>query len=79
MKKNTICGKEISNNIRAERNRADLTQEYVANKLNITLRTYTSYEDDAKCIKATTLYELSKIFGCNINAFYLRQDFTKCE
>ena len=40
MENTIITGKEISNNLRAERNRADLTQEEVARKLDITLRTY---------------------------------------
>ena len=67
-----INGKRIANNIRAERNRANLTQEETAAELpNVTLRTYVSYEEDAKRIKATTLYMLSKIFDCKIESFYL--------
>ena len=79
MKNEVITGKEISNNLRAERNRADLTQEEVAKKLDITLRTYVSYEEDASTIKATTLYLLSKIFGCKVSDFYLHSNSTKCE
>lgn len=79
MKNKTISGKEISNNLRAERNRADLTQEEVANKLDVTLRTYVSYEEDASTIKATTLYLLSNIFGCKVSDFYLQNNSTKCE
>lgn len=79
MENTIITGKEISNNLRAERNRADLTQEEVARKLDITLRTYVSYEEDASTIKATTLYLLSEIFGCKVNDFYLRSNSTKCE
>jgi len=75
----SITGKEIANNIRAERNRADITQLEVANKLKITLRTYVNYEDDAKGIKATTLYDLANIFNCNIDDFYLHKKSTKCE
>lgn len=67
-----INSKKIADNIRAERNRAKLTQEEVANKLDITTKTYISYENDAKGIRATTLYKLSKIFGCTIDAFYLQ-------
>ena len=75
----TLTGKDIANNIRAERNRADFTQEYVANKLGITLRTYGTYEEDAQNMKATMLYNLAFILGCNINDFYLSKQFTKCE
>jgi len=77
--KASISGKEISNNIRAERNRVKLTQEEVANKLGITSRTYLKYEEDAKNIKATTLYALSKLFMCNIGDFYVSNNSTKCE
>lgn len=69
---NMISSKKIADNIRAERNRAKLTQEDVANKLNITTKTYMSYESDAKGIRATTIYSLSQIFNCNIEAFYLQ-------
>ena len=55
---NMINSKKIADNIRAERNRAKLTQEDVANKLNITTKTYMSYENDAKGIRATTIYSL---------------------
>lgn len=74
-----INGKIIANNIRAERNRVNLTQENVASQLNITLRTYISYENDAKGIKATTIYELAKLFGCSISDFYLQNNFTNRE
>ncbi len=69
---NIINGKEIANNLRAERNRIKMTQEDVAKKLNITLRTYVSYEEDASTVKATTLYMLSKILNCNISDFFYK-------
>lgn len=79
MKYKALTGKDIANNIRAERNRSDFTQEYVANKLGITLRTYGTYEEDAQNIKATMLYNLASILGCDIDDFYLSKQFTKCE
>lgn len=69
---NIINGKEIANNLRAERNRKKMTQEDVARKLNITLRTYVSYEEDASTVKATTLYLLSKILDCNVSDFFYK-------
>lgn len=63
--------KRIADNIRAERNRANLTQEEVAEKIGLTSRTYSAYESDASMIKVSTLIKLSKIFGCDISAFYL--------
>lgn len=69
---NTTDGKIIASNIRAERNRVKLTQEEVAKHLGISTKTYISYEDDARSICATTLLELSRLFNCNISAFYLQ-------
>lgn len=69
---NIINGKEIANNLRAERNRKKMTQEDVARKLDITLRTYVSYEEDASTVKATTLYLLSKILDCNVSDFFYK-------
>lgn len=73
MEHNHLSGIDIANNIRAERNRTKLTQEYVAKKLGITTKTYISYEENAQSIKATTLYNLALILNCNINDFYLQK------
>lgn len=79
MRKYYIDGKVIANNIRAERNRVKLTQEETAEQIDVTLRTYVSYETDAKNIKATMLYKLSILFGCPISCFYLQNSSTVCE
>ena len=63
--------KRIAANIRAERSRANLFQEEVADKLGLTRRTYITYEEDASTIKMSTLIKLSEIFSCDISAFYL--------
>ena len=73
MEQNHLDGKEIANNIRAERNRAKLTQEYVAKELGITTKTYISYEANAQSIKDTPLYNLSLILKCNVTDFYLQK------
>lgn len=72
MKNKNIDGKIVANNIRAERNRANLTQEETAKRLDISTKTYISYEENARNVKSTTIYALSVIFGCDINAFYLQ-------
>jgi transcriptional regulator with XRE-family HTH domain len=73
MEHNYLSGKEIADNIRAERSRSKLTQEYVAKELGITTKTYISYEENAQSIKAATLYKLSLILNCNISDFYLQK------
>lgn len=72
-------GQIIANNIRAERNRNDLTQEETAEFLGITVRTYNTYENDAKNIGAFMLGKLANLFKCNVNAFYVGTNFTKRE
>ena len=72
MEYHLLDGKEIANNIRAERNRARLSQEEVAEKLGITTRTYISYEKDARAIGATMIYKMSLIFECNVSAFFVQ-------
>lgn len=63
--------KRIAANIRAERSRANLTQEEVAKKIGLTNRTYLTYEEDASSLRIKILLKLSEIFGCDISAFYL--------
>ena len=63
--------KRIAANIRAERNRANLSQEEVAAKLGLTRRTYLKYETDASKLKTSNIVKLADLFGCDINAFYL--------
>lgn len=70
--------KILSSNIKAERVRNDLSQEEVAKKLNISRETYIKYERGYK-IDAVILYELSNVFNCKIDSFYLNFGVTKCE
>lgn len=75
-----ITGEVIANNIRAERSRNKLSQEEVARQLTkVSLKTYNNYENDAKNVPASTLCELSEIFGCGVDAFFVENKSTKCE
>ncbi len=67
----------IANNIRAERIRKKLSQEDVANSLNIARETYNGFENGNK-IDAYYIYELSKLFDCKIDSFYIGIDTTIC-
>ena len=51
MKQHNLDGITIANNIRAERNRANLSQEDVAKLLGVSRETYSSYEKDARVIR----------------------------
>lgn len=74
-----IDGKEIANNIRAERNRYGKTQEEIANHSGISLKTYIEYEKDASKVKAIVLYNIAMAIGCTIESFYLQKASTKRE
>lgn len=63
--------KIIVQNIKAERSRANMSQEEVAKKLDIGRETYVRYESEKKIIDGYTIYKLAKIFKCKISAFYL--------
>lgn len=73
MLKNEIDGKKIADNIRAERNRSNVTMDEITNKLSISRPTYIEYEKDAEKIKIGTLIKLAKLFGCNLECFFIQK------
>lgn len=75
---NEINGKKIADNIRAERNRANVTIEAITEKLSISRPTYVEYEKDAEKIKVGTLIKLADMFGCNVDSFFVQRNLTKC-
>lgn len=69
---------QLGKNIKAERTRMGLTIEEVSQKLGITSRQYSNYESGHR-IDGITLFQLSKILNCNINAFYFKINSTESE
>lgn len=65
-----IDGVTIANNIKAERNRANVKIDDVCKALNISKPTYIEYEKNAELVKTKTLLKLSEIFNCDINMFF---------
>lgn len=65
-----ITGYDIASNIKAERNRANVTIDDVCKALNISKPTYIEYEKNAELVKAKILIKLSNLFNCNINMFF---------
>lgn len=63
--------KRISNNIRAERCRKNLTADEVSEKLNISRNTYYTYETEANNVTVATLLKLSEIFNCEVTKFFV--------
>lgn len=68
-----IDGKMIADNIRAERNRSNVTMDTISKELSISRPTYIEYEKDAEKIKVGTLLKLAHLFGCTINCFFVRK------
>lgn len=71
--KNEIDGKKIADNIRAERNRSNVTMEAITTELSISRPTYIEYEKDAEKIKIGTLIKLAKMFDCSIDCFFVQK------
>ncbi len=65
-----ITGYDIASNIKAERNRANVTIDDVCKALNISKPTYIEYEKNAELIRTKFLIKLSNLFNCNINMFF---------
>lgn len=76
--KNETDSKKIADNIRAERNRANITIETIEKELKISRPTYVEYEKDAEKIKVGTLIKLAKLFNCSITRFFIQNDLTNC-
>ena len=70
---NEINGKKIADNIRAERNRANINIETIEKELKISRPTYVEYEKNAEKIKTGTLIKLSKLFKCSITSFFVQK------
>ena len=68
--------RKIGLNIQNERKKACLLQEEVANILGVTRETIINYEK-GNGVSAVLLANLSEIFKCPINNFYLGLDVSK--
>ena len=62
--------KQIGRNIKSMRIRKDLTQEELANKADVTVKTIKNWEKGSG-IDPYDIHVLAKIFKCNIDDFYL--------
>lgn len=62
--------KVIGINIKVERIRAELSLKETAERLGVSRQCYYLWEKHPERIKASTLFELASIFGCNISDFF---------
>ena len=62
-------------NIEVKRKRAKKTQEDIAEKLGVTSRTIQNYEK-GKGLDLIVIYKLKKVFGCELEEFFLETDAT---
>lgn len=56
----------LKNRLPELRKEKGMTQRDLSNKLNVSIVSISNYENGKKCPKADILYEMSKIFECNI-------------
>lgn len=77
MNKTQEMNRKIALNLKNERKKANLSQEEVAEIIGVTRETIISYEKGRK-ISASLIAELSKLYQCPVDNFYLGLDVTNC-
>ena len=65
--------KHIGEMIRVIRKSAQMTQQDLANKLNISIQQIHKYEVGEDNISATKLSDIANIFGCDVQIFFPKQ------
>lgn len=69
-----MTGIEVANNIRAERNRSNLTIDQVVEAIEISKPTYIKYEKDASGVTNEISLKLAELFNCNIKDFLCKDN-----
>lgn len=69
---NIITQVEFSMNLKILRERAELTQQQIADMLHIDRSTYAYYETAKTMPDILTLFKLSKIFNVSVEQFFKR-------
>lgn len=64
----------IANQIKSMREFRRMSQQELADKLNTTKQTVSRYENGQRKANQDVLFELSHIFGCNINDFFPKNE-----
>ena len=67
----------VGQNLRTLRTVSGMSQTNLGEKLEITFQQIQKYEKGTNRIAASTLYELAKIFGVSVEAFFQGADETK--
>ena len=61
--------KEASNIYQTKRDAADMTQEYAAEQLDISLRTIQNFEYGKREPKISLAFKMADLYGCDVNEF----------
>jgi transcriptional regulator with XRE-family HTH domain len=61
---------QVIRNIKSVQKRYGLLDNYIANKLNITERTYINIKNHPFNYSINKLNEIANVIGCNINEFF---------
>lgn len=70
---------QISRNIKSCREKKGKTQDDIANIMEITKQTYLKIENNPMNYSINKLNDVANAIGCNIDEFFLKNDFTKSE
>lgn len=70
---------QISRNIKSCREKRGKTQDDIANIMEITKQTYLKIENNPMNYSINKLNDVANAIGCNIDEFFLKNDFTKSE
>ena len=71
--------KQVSNNIKAMLKRYDITQEKLAERLDITRRTAINIVNHPFRYNINYLNEIASVIGCNINDFFMPLQLTNSD
>lgn len=70
---------QISRNIKSCREKRGKTQDDIANIMAITKQTYLKIENNPMTYSINKLNDVANAIGCNIDEFFLKNNFTKSE
>lgn len=64
------------NSLERVRREANMTQQYIADKLEIAVSTYSQYETGARGVPRERAEKICKLLNCELNDIFLPERFT---
>ena len=73
-----LTNEQARRKIKSIRSLSGFTQAEMADKLGITAKVYSKYENDPYTVPVAKLELVAKIFGCSVGDFFVEDNPTKC-